>query len=162
MSAPGTWRAWAAAVVIFILGIAMGVAGTSLYGLRALRNAIQNPPAAGGPIDRATARIAEDLVRSLKLSPAEAQRVRAEFARTADNIRTLRNQSNRQMIAELRQGARRVAAGLPPPQRAAFYNRLERRLQAIGFDGSRLRQDDPADDTTEPARSEPPPERPRP
>ncbi|HEY0966461.1 MAG TPA: hypothetical protein VGD88_03640 [Opitutaceae bacterium] len=143
MSATITWRAWAAAAVIFILGITVGVAGTSLYGLRVLRRAIQTPPAAGGPIDRATARIAEDLVRSLQLPPPEAQRVRAEFAQTAANIRALRTQSNRQMIAELRQGARRVAAELPPQQRAAFYNRLERRLQAIGFDGSRLRAEDP-------------------
>lgn len=162
MSGTGTWRAWAAATVIFVLGIAVGIAGTSLYGLRALRNAIQAPPAVDGPIDRATARLAEDLIRSLKLAPAEAQRVHAEFAKTAATIRARRIQSNREMITELRQGARRVAASLPPPQRAEFYNRLERRLRALGFTGGRLRPDDPVDETSGEAKSGSPPDRPQP
>lgn len=139
MSTPISWRAWAAAAVIFVLGIATGVAGTSLYALRIVRGALQSPPAAGGPADRATARIADDIIRSLDLSPPEARRVRAEFAQAAANIRALRAQSNRQMIAELREGARRAAAELPPAQRAAFYNRIERRLQTLGLDGARLR-----------------------
>lgn len=139
MTTPISWRAWAAAAVIFLLGLATGVSGTSLYALRQIRSALQSPPASGGPADRATARIADDLIRSLQLPPPEARRVRAEFAQAATNIRTLRAQSNRQMIAELREGARRAAAELPPDQRAAFHARIERRLQNLGLDGARLR-----------------------
>jgi hypothetical protein len=152
MSTPTSWRAWAAAAVIFVLGIATGVAGTSLYALRIVRGALQSPPAAGGPADRATARIADDIIRNLELAPPEARRVRAEFAQAAANIRALRAQSNRQMIFELREGARRAAAELPAAQRAAFYNRIERRLQALGLDGNRPRF--PEDKESPPARSE--------
>ena len=114
MSPSTSWRAWAAAAVIFVLGIATGVAGTSLYALRIVRGALQSPPSVGGPAERATARIADDIIRNLELAPPEARRVRAEFALAAANIRALRAQSNRQMIAELREGARRAAAELPP------------------------------------------------
>ena len=154
MSPSTSWRAWAAAAVIFVLGIATGVAGTSLYALRIVRGALQSPPSVGGPAERATARIADDIIRNLELAPPEARRVRAEFALAAANIRALLAQSNRQMIAELREGARRAAAELPPAQRAAFSNRIERRLQALGMEGNRPRF--PEDKESPPARSQTP------
>lgn len=139
------WRAWLAAGAIFVFGLAVGIAGTSLYGLRTLRRTLQPPPPnAINAVDRTGNQIVNDLVASLNLGPAEEARVRREFAQTSANLRALRAQSIRQTIAELRQFARRVAADLPPEQRAAFYNRLEHRLQRLGLEGRPLRPEGPA------------------
>jgi len=127
------WRGWLATAVIFILGVAVGVAGTAWTGARMLRRALQAPASAPGLANRAAERMGAELTKTLELTPAESKRVQAELDQTATNLKLLRVQWTEKAAAEIRGSTGRIAATLPPGKRAEFYRVIAKRYGRLGL-----------------------------
>lgn len=127
------WRGWLVAGVIFVLGVAVGGAGTAWFGIRAFRQAMRAPASATGPADRAAARIGADLTKELKLTPEQAARVQAILDQSAANMKAVRVQATTQVAAELRAAARKIVIELPPEKRREFFRVMGKRYQRLGL-----------------------------
>jgi len=131
------WQAWLAALAIFVFGVAVGTAGTALLGLRSVKRTLASPPPAFAPaqvIERATARVAQQLSRELELDEETESRIRAELRQAAANIRRLRVENYRELQAEVRATASRIAAQLPPEERARMEARIVQHLRRVGLE----------------------------
>lgn len=134
MNAP-RWQAWMAAVAIFVFGVAVGTAATALLGLRSVKRTLAAPMQAPAQvIERATARVAQQLTNELQLDEQAEAKIRNELRRAAANIRRLRLESYREMQAEVRSAAARIAAELPPEQRARMEARIKQHLSRVGVE----------------------------
>lgn len=130
---PIRWRGWLVAALIFALGLAVGSAGTALWGVRYLRRALQASTQTSGPADRAAARIGAELKAELALTPEEAERVQAILNESAGNLKSVRARAALQAGAELRAATRRIAAALPPEKQAGLHRIIARRYQRLGL-----------------------------
>lgn len=130
---PRRLRGWLAALALFILGVAVGAAGTGWLGLRAVRRAFQAPVGAVGPADRAAARIGADLTEELALTPEQSARVQAILNDSAANLKAVRADARIAAVAELRAATDRIAAALPPEMRAALDRIIARRYERLGL-----------------------------
>jgi len=128
-----SWRGWVVAAAIFVLGVGVGVAGTTLIGIRIVRRNLQNPAAARTLAERAAGRIGADLTKSLQLTPDESAQVRTILAQTAANLRGVRLQAAAQAADEIRAGIRKIAAALPPEKRAEFSRLVAHRYERLGL-----------------------------
>jgi len=126
-------RAWLVAAAIFVLGVAVGGAGTAWVGLRVLRHALRAPAAAQGFADRAAQRIATELTSTLKLTPDQSLRVHAILERSAGTLKAIRARASAEAVAELRNSTAQLAADLPPEKRAEFYRLMARRYERFGL-----------------------------
>ncbi len=128
-------QAWLAAIALFVFGVAVGTAGTALLGLRSVKRAMSAPVQTQAQVvERATARVAQQLTRELELDEAAEARIRTELRRAALNIRRLRADHIRAMQTEIRSAAGRIAAELPPEQRERMENRIAQHLRRVGFE----------------------------
>lgn len=130
---PSRWRGWLVAGAIFLLGLAVGGAGTVVIGVRLFRQAMRNGPENRTLADRAAARIGADLAETLQLTPAEAARVQALLNESTANLKAVRVQAAAQAAAELRASTEKIAATLPPEKRAEFYRVIQRRFDRLGL-----------------------------
>ncbi len=131
------WQAWLAALAIFVFGVAVGTAGTALLGLRSVKRTLASPSPALSPpqaVERATARVAQQLSRELELDEETEAKVRAELRKAAANIRRLRVENHRELQAEVRATASRIAAQLPPAERARMEARIVQHLRRVGLE----------------------------
>lgn len=128
------WRAWLAAISIFVLGLAVGAAGTVWLGTRVIRRAFQAPAASTTAAERAAARIGAELADELALTPAQAARVQAILNDSAANLRAVRMRALAEARAELRDSTARIAAELPPEKHAEFYRIIARRFHRLGME----------------------------
>lgn len=133
-SNPSRWRAWVAGILIFLLGFGLG--GVCVFGVGAflLRRAAQSPTAGFRLIDRATDRLANDVVRQLDLTPEQAAYIHTEFAQTAARIKTIRVQQTQETRREIRATIFRIAQSLPEEKRAEFRRIVRQHLQRGGVD----------------------------
>jgi uncharacterized membrane protein (DUF4010 family) len=130
------WRGWLIAGAIFLLGVAVGGAGTAWFGIRAFRNAMRAPASVTGPADRAAIRIGADLHKQLQLTPEQAARVQSILDQSAANLKANRAQAVAKAAAELRSAIQRIAAELPPEKRRDFYRVITRRYDRLGLQPS--------------------------
>lgn len=140
---PGAARGWLVAAAIFILGLAIGIAGTALVGVRLVRQQLLSSPAVIGPADRVADRIGEDITKSLQLTPAESARVQTILHDAALNVKTTRARALVQAGEELRTAVERIAADLPPEKRAELRRLLLRRYERLGIRLPPLRATEP-------------------
>ncbi len=127
------WRAWLVATAIFILGLAVGIAGTTWAGLRIFRQNLQNPGSNRSFADRAAERIGADLADTLKLNAAESTRVQTILDQSATNLKALRVRGALLAAAELRASSEKIAATLPPEKRVEFYRVITQRYERLGL-----------------------------
>ena len=132
-SSPARWHAWLGAIVIFLLGLTVGVLGTVVVGVRAVRRNLLTPPTAPGFADRAAGRIARQLADELQLTPDQAERVRADFAQAAANIRAVRGRALREVRQEVWAAVVRAGQDLPPDKREQYRARMRKRFARAGF-----------------------------
>jgi hypothetical protein len=131
------WQAWLAALAIFVFGVAVGTAGTALLGLRSVKRVLATPPQAQPPaqlIERATARVAQQLSRDLELDDETEANIRAELRRAATAIRRLRVENYRALQTEVRSTATRISAQVPPEQRERVEARVIQHLRRVGLE----------------------------
>lgn len=131
------WQAWLAALAIFVFGLAVGTAGTALLGLRSVKRTLASPSPAHAPaqaIERATARVAQQLSNELQLDEETEAKIHAELRRAAANIRRLRFENHRELQAEVRATAGRIAAQLPPEERDRMEARIIQHLRRVGLE----------------------------
>jgi len=128
------WRAWLAALLIFVFGFGAGVTCSVVVGVRALRRAVRAPATAPGLFDRAIERTARDLERELALTPEQAADVQRELAQTAAHLRALRVQAAIDMRKEMHGTIIRLAQSLPAEKRPRFRELVRRRIQRIGYE----------------------------
>lgn len=133
MNGSTRWRAWLVAAAIFILGLAVGIAGTTWTGLRIFRQNLQNPGANRGLAERAAERIGTDLADTLKLNAAESARVQTILDQSAANLKALRVRGALLAATELRASSEKIAAALPPEKRAEFYRVIAQRYERLGL-----------------------------
>lgn len=126
-------RGWWVALAIFLLGIAVGCAGTVWVGVRAVRRVLQAPPAAMGPADRSAQRIGADLTKLLALTAEQSARVQAVLNESARRLKEIRADSLARAQAELRQATERIAAELPADKHAEFLRIVARRYERLGL-----------------------------
>jgi hypothetical protein len=126
-------RAWLAASLIFLLGIAVGTAATVVVGAAAIRRALRAPVAASGFIDRALNRTYTQIDDSVALTPQEAALTRAELRDLAEKIKTIRLESAARFSTEASASIERIAAGLPPEKQAAFRRLAAERFPRLGL-----------------------------
>jgi hypothetical protein len=132
-SNPVRWHAWLGAIVIFLLGLTVGVVGTVLVGVRVVRRSVRTPMVAGGLADRAVGRVARQLTDELQLTPAEAERVRADLEQAAANLRTVRQRGAQDARQEFRAAMLRIGQDLPPEKRQQYREYLRRRFVRAGL-----------------------------
>ena len=130
---PVRWHAWLGAIVIFLLGLTVGVLGTVFVGVRAVRRGLRTPAVAGGLADRAAARVIRQLTDELQLTPAEAERVRADLDQAAANLRTVRQRAAQDARQEFRAAMVRIGQDLPPEKRPQYREYLRRRFVRAGL-----------------------------
>lgn len=133
MNASPRWRGWLVAAAIFVLGIAVGGAGTVMIGARLFRQSLQNPAGARGPADRAAARIGADLTETLQLTPEQSARVQRILNESAANLKAVRLRAGIQAAVELRASTQRLLAELPPEKHAEFHRIIARRFERLGL-----------------------------
>lgn len=121
------------AIAIFLLGIAVGGAGMTWAGIRAVRQALQAPAGERGAADRAAKRIGADLTKTLELTPEMSARVQAILNQSATNLRAVRAQARVKAAEELLMATERIAAELPPEKHAEFYRVIGRRYERLGL-----------------------------
>jgi len=126
-------RAWLAAGLFFICGLAVGSIVTIRIGQRMLRNAFSAPADAPSPLDRRARRIEGQLKRALDLSPAQAAQVDAAIDQTTREIKVLRVDTGQRLQEVLNRGIAAAAAPLTPGQKARFYALARTRLEALGL-----------------------------
>jgi hypothetical protein len=131
------WRGWLVAAAIFLLGVAVGGAGTMALGVRAFRKAMQSPATTRGMADRAVARIGADLTESLQLTPEQSARVQAVLDASAKKMKAIRVEAAVRAIAELRESTDQIAAELPPDKHAELYRVVGRRFERLGLEPPR-------------------------
>lgn len=127
------WRGWLVAAMVFVLGVAVGAAGTVWLGTRAIRRVLQAPLSATGPADRAVARIGADLTRSLELTPDQSERVQVILEQSAVRMKAIRAGALLRAGAELRTTTDRIAAELPPEKHEELYRVIARRYERLGL-----------------------------
>jgi hypothetical protein len=127
------WRGWLVAIAIFVLGVAVGGAGVTWAGIRAVRQALQAPAGERGAADRAAKRIGADLTKRLQLTPEMSARVQAILDQSATNLKSVRAQAAARAADELRMSTERIAAELPPEKHAEFYRVIARRYERLGL-----------------------------
>jgi len=132
---PGRGRAWAMALAIFVLGVAVGAAGLGAVGYVAVKRTLQNALTGPGLMERAAERIGTDLKRNLSLTEAEAQRVQGVLDQSATRLRALRRRSALQAVGELRSATEEISAALPPEKREAYEKIVRQRLDRLGLPG---------------------------
>lgn len=128
------WRGWLVAAAIFLLGLAVGGAGTMALGVRAFRKAMQSPGSVRGLAERAATRIGADLTESLQLTPEQSARVQVILDDSAANMKAVRARAAMEAVAELRESTARIAAALPPEKHAEFYRVIARRFERLGLE----------------------------
>lgn len=131
------WQAWLAALAIFVFGVAVGTAGTALLGLRSVKRVLAAPQQSPPPaqlLERATARVAQQLSRDLELDEKTEADIRAELRRAAVSIRRLRIENYRALQAEARATATRIAAQVPPEHRERVEARILLHLRRVGLE----------------------------
>ena len=132
-SNPSRWHAWLGAIVIFLLGLTLGIAGTVFVGVRAVRRNLRVTPGVTFA-DRATARIARDLTSELQLTPDEGARVRADLAQAAGNLRVVRLRAMQDVRRELRAAMVRIGQDLPAEKRERYREIIRRRFIRAGLE----------------------------
>lgn len=130
----GHWKAWVAALALFVSGIGVGGAVTAWVGLRDVREGVRGNGPGRGMGQRAVETIRRDLTRELELTAEESARVQVILDQSAARIRLLRLQAARQAAGELRASARQIAEELPPEKRAEFRRIMAKRFQRLGVD----------------------------
>lgn len=131
------WRGWLVAAAIFLLGVAVGGAGTMALGVRAFRKAMQSPATTRGMADRAVARIGADLTESLQLNPEQSARVQAVLDASAAKMKAIRVEAASRAIAELRASTDLIAAELPAEKHGDLYRVVGRRFERLGLEPPR-------------------------
>lgn len=127
------WRGWVIAGVIFALGVAVGGAGTTIWGVHRLRRALQASNETTSFADRAAARIGAQLTKELALTDAESSQVQQILSESAANLKVIRAKTARQAALELRAASRQIAAVLPTEKRAGFYRVIAKRYHRLGL-----------------------------
>tara|TARA_R110002050_G_scaffold147010_1_gene272608 strand:- start:206 stop:649 length:444 start_codon:yes stop_codon:yes gene_type:complete len=130
---PTKGRAWLIAGLIFVLGVLVGVAGTTWVGTRLVKRALRAFPEGAGLAERAADRIGRNLTDELDLTEAESARVAIELDQTVARLREIRVDAGTQLRAELKRAIRRIAQTLPREKRAAFYRRIGERFERLGL-----------------------------
>lgn len=128
----GRWRAWVAALLIFVVGVGVGVAGSSYVALRRLREIVRAPENTPGRMERAAPRLAAELTRKLELTPEESARVLAALEQSAADLKTLRNRFAHDATEEVRMTLREIGATLPPAKRQELRRLLVERFGKLG------------------------------
>jgi hypothetical protein len=131
------WRGWLVAAAIFLLGVAVGGAGTMALGVRAFRKVMQSPATTRGVADRAVARIGADLTESLQLTPEQSARVQAVLDASATRMKAFRVEAAARALAELRASTDQIAAELPAEKHAELYRVVGRRFERLGLEPPR-------------------------
>jgi hypothetical protein len=134
-AAPGRGRAWAMALAIFVLGVAVGAAGLGAVGYVAVKRTLQTALTGPGLMERAAERIGTDLKRNLTLTDAEALRVQGVLDQSATRLRALRRRAALQAVGELRSATEEISAVLPPEKREAYEKIVRQRLDRLGLPG---------------------------
>ncbi len=135
------WRGWLVAAAIFILGLAVGSAGTIWIGVRIVRQRLMAPIDIPARADRAAARIGADLTRALDLTPNQSARIEAVLDESTLKLKAVRIHARTEAIAELRVATARIAAELPPEKRPKFYRLIGQRLRRLGLPASLIEQE---------------------
>jgi Spy/CpxP family protein refolding chaperone len=125
-------RAGAIVALVFVLGVAFGVAGV-LVSRRVTGVAASGTNAQGGQINQ--------LVRTLKLTPGQEAQFRETLADTRAQYDAIRRETDPQMEQVRKQNRDRIREILTPEQRSEFENFLtqarNRRNQQNGQNGRR-------------------------
>jgi len=126
-------RAWIAAGLFFVAGMAVGSIITLRIGQRLVRHAFSAPADAPAPIDHRAKKIEAQLKRALDLSPSQEAQVDAAIEQTTHEFKALRVDTGRRLQEVLNRGVAAAAAPLTPAQRAKFLELAKERMDRLGL-----------------------------
>ncbi len=121
-------------LVIFILGVVVGVGGLAMLMADRLKDAVRHPETAEGPSDRVIDRIGDDLEDHLDLTPEENQAVREELAVGHGELREIRKKLLHDVRDVIGETVGRIEDRLPEEKRPPFRERVGERLDPWGLD----------------------------
>ncbi len=126
------WKAWLAAIVLFLAGMATGSVLTVGHGARVFRAAFLAPPPAG-PHENPS-RLQRHLVRELDLTEAQSAQVKTELEQMKTELKRIRFSSVQRARNILHETMARIAADLPADKREKFKSLSKERLRHVGLD----------------------------
>ncbi|HRE83508.1 MAG TPA: hypothetical protein PLN52_20860 [Opitutaceae bacterium] len=127
------WRAWLGAALIFLLGAIVGGTVVTRLGMARLRQALQGGAVGTTFAERATDRIADDLIQELDLNGEQARRLRLTLDSTAANLRQVRRRATVEVAGEIRSSLQQIGADLPPEKRVKFREVMRKRFEKLGL-----------------------------
>ena len=133
LSASNRWKALLLLVTVFVLGAGLGIGGTFYFVRSQVRYAMSHPLAERGRIDRVSARVESNLIRSLDLDEGERQAVHEELAASMKQGRRIRLRALVEVRLLVRDTVSRIENRLPVEKRAKFKWLAKERLGRWGF-----------------------------
>ncbi len=132
-------RPWKVAVLIFGLGLAVGVALSTATGVVLMRGVMRRlPQDRPGMAERAANRVIENVRSELELSATDLEAVSEILRDSALRSRAIRVEAFDAIEAELQRSTGAVAAVLPPEKRAAWHELVRFRFERLGLEPPEL------------------------
>jgi hypothetical protein len=123
------WKAIGLLVLVFVLGIVMGVGGSAMV----VRRTLQQKIASGTVGDNLVDHLEKELARRLKLTPAEQAAVAPEFEITRQQIQAHRKEMLKSMRDTSEDTLARVKSKLPPEKQILLEDAVRKQLAPWGL-----------------------------
>ena len=140
------WKAWAAAVMILFVGIALGVSLTLRFGLNLARGMVLAREGSPAPIDNGLAHLEASWADTLHLTPEQRALIHEELQRSKPELQRFRADTVERLQVVLGEMVQRCEKPLDEQQREALRRHVKSRLDLFGLHLPLSNKGEPAKD----------------